>query len=305
MIMNNQVGRVWLGKDRESVLAEYEDWGRRWIICLVQTWPESYRPYPCEVRVGFVVAAFQRQSAVVNWLYQCAWCRVAAVFSCISNFDLAELRSRNATEKHLEITEHDWRDGAQFPMYPYCTCSDRFYGSDNFCTVNNILGLPCWRKDDRSLTLIVHIHSEINPTRCNNCVYSSQWLYSTCFGWQFHPSSGVQCCSYSSHGGISNTWFFSARSLYSKMELMSVRCLKLCLDPQFKNLSHHICAWRWVECGNAMVNVGSCFSATFGIPSRPYPGSSLSLFLMWVSSRRTHRHSADNRLTFRHRASSI
>ena len=24
--------------------------------------------------------------------------------------------------------------------------------------------------------------SEINPTRCNNCVYSSQWLYSTCFG---------------------------------------------------------------------------------------------------------------------------
>jgi len=22
--------------------------------------------------------------------------------------------------------------------------------------------------------------SEINPTRCNNCVYSSQWLYSTC-----------------------------------------------------------------------------------------------------------------------------
>ena len=35
---------------------------------------------------------------------------------------------------------------------------------------------------------------EIIPTRCNNCVYSSQWLYSTCFGWQFHPSSGVQCC---------------------------------------------------------------------------------------------------------------
>ena len=35
--------------------------------------------------------------------------------------------------------------------------------------------------------------SEIIP-RCNNCVYSSQWLYSTCFGWQFHPSSGVQCC---------------------------------------------------------------------------------------------------------------
>jgi len=25
---------------------------------------------------------------------------------------------------------------------------------------------------------------EIIPTRCNNCVYSSQCLYSTCFGWQ-------------------------------------------------------------------------------------------------------------------------
>ena len=34
-------------------------------------------------------------------------------------------------------------------------------------------------------------YSEINPTRCNNCVFSSQWLYSTCFVWQFHPSSGV------------------------------------------------------------------------------------------------------------------
>jgi len=26
------------------------------------------------------------------------------------------------------------------------------------------------------------VHCEINPTRCNNCFYSSQWLYSTCFG---------------------------------------------------------------------------------------------------------------------------
>jgi len=31
-------------------------------------------------------------------------------------------------------------------------------------------------------------NSEVNPTRCNNCVYSSQWLYSTCFGWQFDNS---------------------------------------------------------------------------------------------------------------------
>ena len=42
--------------------------------------------------------------------------------------------------------------------------------------------------------LKVVVSSEIIPTRCNNCVYSSQWLYSTCFGWQSHPSSGLQCC---------------------------------------------------------------------------------------------------------------
>jgi len=28
----------------------------------------------------------------------------------------------------------------------------------------------------------IGVNSEIIPTRCNNCVYSSQWLYSTCFG---------------------------------------------------------------------------------------------------------------------------
>ena len=40
----------------------------------------------------------------------------------------------------------------------------------------------------------IMLNSEIIPTRCNNCVYSSQWLYSTCFGRQFHSSSWVQCC---------------------------------------------------------------------------------------------------------------
>ena len=39
--------------------------------------------------------------------------------------------------------------------------------------------------------LNIVVYSEINPTRCNTCVYCSQWLYSTCFGGQFHPSSGV------------------------------------------------------------------------------------------------------------------
>ena len=42
-----------------------------------------------------------------------------------------------------------------------------------FCNPNNVLifVVPC-----------IMLNSEINPTRCNNCVYSSQWLYSTCFG---------------------------------------------------------------------------------------------------------------------------
>ena len=42
----------------------------------------------------------------------------------------------------------------------------------NYCR-NLIFVVPC-----------IMLNSEIIPTRCNNCVYSSQWLYSTCFGWQ-------------------------------------------------------------------------------------------------------------------------
>ena len=43
------------------------------------------------------------------------------------------------------------------------------------------------------LIIRVQLHMLI-LTDISSCVYSSQWLYSTCFGWQFHPSSGVQCC---------------------------------------------------------------------------------------------------------------
>ena len=53
------------------------------------------------------------------------------------------------------------------------------------------------KHEGRNLIFVVPcimLNSEMIPTRCNNCVYSSQWLYSTCCGWQFHPSSGVQCC---------------------------------------------------------------------------------------------------------------
>ena len=47
---------------------------------------------------------------------------------------------------------------------------------------------------------------EISPTRCNNCVFYSQWLYSTCFGWQSHPSSGVQCCIWP-HTALYSWWW--------------------------------------------------------------------------------------------------
>ena len=32
------------------------------------------------------------------------------------------------------------------------------------------------------LKTVIPYSGEISPTRCNNCVFYSQWLYSTCFG---------------------------------------------------------------------------------------------------------------------------
>ena len=56
----------------------------------------------------------------------------------------------------------------------------------------------CFRRMENLIFVVpcIMLNSEINPTRCNNCVYSSQWLYSTYFGWQFHPSSGVHMLYY-------------------------------------------------------------------------------------------------------------
>jgi hypothetical protein len=57
----------------------------------------------------------------------------------------------------------------------------------NFCVGENIRTEYPW------VHWIPPFLSQLFPTAnsCNNCVYSSQLLYSTCFGWQFHPSSGV------------------------------------------------------------------------------------------------------------------
>ena len=129
----------------------------------------------------------------------------------------------------------------QFPVYPCCTYSDRFYSSRHLLYRE-------W-----------HPRPSVPAERLR----------------EFH----TDYC-YSSNGDISNTWFISPRSLYSKMELVSVRCLRLYLDPQFKNPYHNVCERRYVECGIVMVSVASCCSSTFGIPSRPHPPvRSLSLSL--------------------------
>ena len=81
---------------------------------------------------------------------------------------------------------------------------------------------PCFRQT-------FHINSEIIPTRCNNCVYSSQWLYSTCFGRQFHPSSGVQCCFVIPDGRIRLIQLsFDVLVLISQFCLLGVYELNIC-----------------------------------------------------------------------------
>ena len=47
-------------------------------------------------------------------------------------------------------------------------------------------------------------NGEISTTRCNNCVFYSHWLYPKCFGWQSNPSSGIYML-YMANGEISPT----------------------------------------------------------------------------------------------------
>jgi len=68
-------------------------------------------------------------------------------------------------------------------------------------------------------TYAVYGNGEISPTRCNNCVFIlRKWLYSTCFGRQSHPSSGVYML-YMANNKISptrcNNCFFYSQSIYS------------------------------------------------------------------------------------------
>ena len=55
----------------------------------------------------------------------------------------------------------------------------------NIKWTDKITNEELWRITQQNLIFVVPcimLNSEIIPTRCNNCVYSSQWLYSTCFG---------------------------------------------------------------------------------------------------------------------------
>ena len=56
-----------------------------------------------------------------------------------------------------------------------CTNVDDMWTNVDDMYTNLIFVVPC----------IMLYSGEIGPTRCNNCVYSSQLLYSTCFGWQY------------------------------------------------------------------------------------------------------------------------
>ena len=58
------------------------------------------------------------------------------------------------------------------PDYPdFCLCKQRFLRKQSVL-IFLIFVVPC---------IMLYI-GEISPTRCNNCVFYSQWLYSTCFG---------------------------------------------------------------------------------------------------------------------------
>ena len=60
------------------------------------------------------------------------------------------------------------------------TCGE---GEGGVCVSQLVASIPDKHNVlDRRPDDYIVLDSEIIPTRCNNCVYSSQWLYSTCFG---------------------------------------------------------------------------------------------------------------------------
>ena len=139
-----------------------------------------------------------------------------------------------------------------------------------------------WRK---SAFLI----GEISPTRCNDYVFYSQWLYSTCFGWQSHPSSGVQCC------------------IWPQVRLSPETCRVKPLRIKKRNccilldLFHQYKAWcTEPQILNSAFLTRACFPCTIHLIMRYIgPVSEWSCWRMFIE---TWPHSE---LNFRYRASSI
>ena len=90
---------------------------------------------------------------------------------------------------------------------------------------------------------------EISPTRCNNCVFYSQWLYSTCFGWQSHPSSGVQC-----YTALYSWWWVRLSPETCRVKPLRIknaivascwtyftRFIERCIKKNTYPFSHHFC----------------------------------------------------------------
>ena len=108
--------------------------------------------------------------------------QVTSSFLCIWN---SPLQSVHTLLQQLAVTVTTGRKNiGMFFRFP--GCETLYYGSYAPRFPSNLLP-PSSEKNNFSRDLIfvvpcIMLNSEINPTRCNNCVYSSQWLYSTCFG---------------------------------------------------------------------------------------------------------------------------
>ena len=161
-----------------------------WCYKYIEQWMAKYKYPPTLLLTVLTVCRMHTgQSAVQNNKYQ-----VSHKYSCSSWWwtwrgpkhveviiKLTKCTERNCAPSwfHLQVNFIlKWRVGqantsvlaTYFPVLTY--------------RINLISVVPC----------IMLYSGEMSPTRCNNCDFYSHWLYSTCFGWQSHPSSGVQCC---------------------------------------------------------------------------------------------------------------
>ena len=85
------------------------------------------------------------------------------------------------------------------------------------------------------------LNSEINPTRCNNCVCSSQWLYSTCFGRQLNTQHSEK------QHGITKQWYLQLNTTDNDKTtriLTKLQYKYTCLPERPYTALY---SWWWVE----------------------------------------------------------